>query len=338
MRQTAISDRHHGFTLVELLVVIAIIGVLMGLLLPAVQAAREAGRRNACENNLKQIGYATVNYDGQKGFLPGWRNKHPNATPAIQTASKAAGAPGWPIMLLPNLERRDIYDVCKTSTVTVAGNVIGSDISADITNTDIPLFQCASSPPDSAGQGTLAYAGNAGTTLRTGTPGNQIVGDGVMADAFGFSGGGGYSSARTSLDAISSADGTPTTLLFSEKCSANVSQADWYSLVAGADRLQILDTATAPTWLNAKVFGLAHPTPSPLSSVKVINSASGIYPSSNHPGGVMAVFCDGHTRFLQESLAPHVYGHLVTSDSGNDSGTAAGWSTAVTLVINEADL
>ena len=59
-----------GFTLVELLVVIAIIGTLMGLLLPAVQSAREAGRRNTCSNNLNQMGKAVMAYEGQNSSMP----------------------------------------------------------------------------------------------------------------------------------------------------------------------------------------------------------------------------------------------------------------------------
>lgn len=90
-----------GFTLVELLVVIAIIGILIGMLMPAVQSVREAARRTQCRNNLKQLGLALHNFhSGHMYFPPGWR------------ADTDAGVPGWGwnSYILPFLEQANVYD------------------------------------------------------------------------------------------------------------------------------------------------------------------------------------------------------------------------------------
>jgi prepilin-type N-terminal cleavage/methylation domain-containing protein/prepilin-type processing-associated H-X9-DG protein len=101
--------RFGGFTLVELLVVIAIIGVLVALLLPAVQAAREAARRSQCSNNLKQIGLGLLNYESAvKTFPPGeiaWNN-----TPTSPCSGSSCKFHSWSSMFLPYIEEQSIHD------------------------------------------------------------------------------------------------------------------------------------------------------------------------------------------------------------------------------------
>ncbi|MBN1589915.1 MAG: DUF1559 domain-containing protein [Pirellulales bacterium] len=98
------ATKQRGFTLVELLVVIAIIGVLVALLLPAVQAAREAARRLQCCNHMKQIGLALHNYHSQHGCLP------MAGTPEYIFDSHRAATGTWPALILPFIEMHAIYD------------------------------------------------------------------------------------------------------------------------------------------------------------------------------------------------------------------------------------
>ena len=114
------NQRWTGFTLVELLVVIAIIGVLVALLLPAVQAAREAARRGQCLNNLKQMGLALLNYESAKGAFPKGRwNVLPNDTSKHNVADRPAAKSNdhsWQVVTLPYAEEANIarlYDLKK---------------------------------------------------------------------------------------------------------------------------------------------------------------------------------------------------------------------------------
>jgi prepilin-type N-terminal cleavage/methylation domain-containing protein len=110
-RQSSLRER--GFTLVELLVVIAIIGILVALLLPAIQAAREASRRARCSNNLKQIGLAMANHNDTYKFLPSAGRSWPDI-PSFDAQGVARVAPnqdaGWGYQILPYLEQRAVWE------------------------------------------------------------------------------------------------------------------------------------------------------------------------------------------------------------------------------------
>src|SRR5438132_1281365 len=95
-----------GFTLVELLVVIAIIGILVSLLLPAVQSARESGRQTQCKNNLKQIGLAVLNYEGSHKLLPPSGLVAPGPTFVPRSGQQFS----WLIFILPQMEQGALYN------------------------------------------------------------------------------------------------------------------------------------------------------------------------------------------------------------------------------------
>jgi prepilin-type N-terminal cleavage/methylation domain-containing protein len=134
--------RHFGFTLVELLVVIAIIGILVALLLPAIQSAREAARRTQCKSNLKNLALALQNYhDSRKSFPPGslWVNPAP---PSLD-GSKKEGNWSWGAHILPFVEETALYDLIGVSKTDLAKSL---DTPANVTamQASIVVFRCPS--------------------------------------------------------------------------------------------------------------------------------------------------------------------------------------------------
>ena len=295
-----------GFTLVELLVVMTIIGMLMALLLPAVQNAREAGRRTACTNNLFQLALAATRADEQTGFIPGWRNRHPEPD--------NNGVVSWPIPLLPYMERNDIYRTWASPTAQAAYE-----------DPYVAFFVCPSSPPDALTQPTLSYAGNCGSAGVHSGPTNErwkSKWNGVMGDTTN-------SLYRLSFTDISDGDGTPTTVLLTEKCGPGYVKNN-QPLIYGSWNFTNL-TALIFAFQNGTVPGIGI-TPSVNKSIKIINNittnaAPGFrsQPSSNHPGGVVTAFCDGHTAFVKDSISYYVYAQLLTSGPPQSGSPALQW-------------
>ena len=107
MTRLGIRSNRSGFTLVELLVVIAIIGILIALLLPAIQSAREAARRTQCMNNVKQLGLALLNYHSQHKTFPNGANYDPSAGDPMAATTHFEN---WVITILPFIEQQPVYD------------------------------------------------------------------------------------------------------------------------------------------------------------------------------------------------------------------------------------
>ena len=290
-----------GFTLVELLVVIAIIGILMGLLLPAVQNAREAGRRTTCFNNLYQMAFAATRHSDTNGFIPGWRN----------AASTSGQVYGWPVLLLPFLERRDLSTALTAVTPSVSAKT-----------SYLNIYLCPTSPPESQVDAWLSYAGNAGygSKLEVTASGIDGKGNGVMVDTSLT----GNQSNRIDVDYVSNGDGASNTLVLTEKCGTRVTKLPKWSnqiSVPPTNPISLTDvSATSSTYSSIPVFLFAGSattnawTP-PSGVVGSSNTTDDRFPSSNHPGGVGVAFCDGHVLFLKSSVDITTYVQMMTSNS-----------------------
>jgi prepilin-type N-terminal cleavage/methylation domain-containing protein len=172
------TKRTNGFTLVELLVVIAIIGILIALLLPAIQAAREAARRLECKNHLKQIALGCLTHESSLRFFPtggwGWRWI---GDPDLGFGKRQPG--GWVYNILPFIEMKSLHDAGKGIPY---GSATKTDASRSIYETPVSLFNCPTTratklypwtlPPSQnaaqygtpKGAGRTDYAINAGST------------------------------------------------------------------------------------------------------------------------------------------------------------------------------
>jgi prepilin-type N-terminal cleavage/methylation domain-containing protein/prepilin-type processing-associated H-X9-DG protein len=178
--RTSVGSRT-GFTLIELLVVITIIGALMAMLLPAVQSARETGRRSQCQNNLKQIGLAIQNFEASRRALPTGGEGTDFSVPANGGQTKFSKQALFTV-LLPYIEHNDLYvqiDLTKSYRDTTLNSSGVSN--ASICQRDIAAYLCPSNPylssKDPAGFGNLDYFASVYTDISDGTKGGAAAGN-----------------------------------------------------------------------------------------------------------------------------------------------------------------
>jgi prepilin-type N-terminal cleavage/methylation domain-containing protein/prepilin-type processing-associated H-X9-DG protein len=276
-----------GFTLVELLVVIAIIGVLVAILLPAVQASREAGRRSQCANNLRQIGVGLLNYHSAAGsFPPGLTDRRTGANPQGKQLS-------WIVCLLPFIEENAVYaqfdktkGYNKQENRRAGGTVINTLLCPST------AFLASDRTGPTTGDANHNGVWNAGEDLAFADYGGN----------FGFSGLGkpymnGVLVYEKPIAIRQITDGTSHTLIVAEDTGRGASYAgEWANGENIFDTSGPINDQSLPQyrWADNEIW-------------------------CDHPSGVNLLFCDGSVRFTDEQTELEVIAAICTRN-GDEIG------------------
>jgi len=330
-----------AFTLVELLVVIAIIGVLVALLLPAIQAAREAARRNSCLNNLKQIGLAMHNHEAARGELP-----RGSLIPLDQPGRpRLPGSPArlapfeditWAYLLTPYIEQGNVNNLFN---LDVSAN---SPVNQEARKVKIELYEC---PTDGAQQNEFNdifwarwrynYAVNWGNTSTSqqasrtdkalpGETGVNLLPPAQYGEApFTFGKGVRFSQVT---------DGTSNTLMVAEKITGKDSSTKYEgpfgdcTIARGGQGFQ---TWTGPNSSRKDISDALCPSNEPAIPCHDAHDpplGNTHYPNdqheaarTKHPGGVNAALCDGSTKFYSDDVDILVWRALGTSQGAESN-------------------
>lgn len=309
-----------GFTLIELLVVIAIIGVLMALILPAVQAAREASRRSACSNNLKQLGLALHQFHDVRGHFPPGRG---GPTPLVFSPQA---------FLLPHVEQNGLYNQLDLSSAPtnlfIAGVPYSGAANAAAASEVVGVLRCPSDP--AAGRVTSSAFGG---TNYVGCTGSGAIDNGTIARADGVF----FLTSHVRFRDLS--DGASHTAAFSERTLGTGLALETDTPYDGLYILELsnsvtvtpgnCETPSSGSWYSQRsgkwILGnygntlYNHHYPPNTERWDCMNLAQQkgfLAARSYHPGGVQLLLCDGSVHFASDTIDSTVWRGLSTRTGG----------------------
>jgi prepilin-type N-terminal cleavage/methylation domain-containing protein/prepilin-type processing-associated H-X9-DG protein len=314
----ALGLRRQAFTLVELLVVIAIIGILVALLLPAVQSAREAARRMQCQNNMKQVALAMHNHHDAKGYFPHGNynyldSTHSTPAPYNNTQDRRC----WFHDILPYIEQQALYDQFDTHMRTGASALAFQGMMQVV-----PSMVC---PSDGQSPKLKTFWGGLGTEHQ-GFSGNLIA----CAGNDYFNAGGvqksaelnGLFFAQSKVTMGEIKDGTTNTAMISELLlSPDVGSHDirgrYYNPAHGG---VLFSTRVTPNTLVPDRLNWCSNNPIPQAPCIYTGENMFVSVRSNHPGGVNLALADGSVRYLSDNIDAVLYRAIGSRNGGEVVG------------------